>query len=586
MITQHTGFFGVEAKGMKNGKRRNLRSREWFDTPELYGWTRQAALQGLGLDPSVYRDRPFIGICNTWSELTHCNAHLRTLAQRVKEGVWQAGGVPFEFPVISLGEFNMRPTAMLFRNLLSMDVEECIRANPLDGVVLLGGCDKTTPGLLMGAVSADLPAILVTGGPQLTAHWRGQELGSCTDCRRFEAELRAGRIGQEDWLDLQGAMIRSPGHCMTMGTASTLATLAEALGLALPGNAAYPAADSRRTRLAHWAGRRIVDLAERDLKPSRLLSPGSFDNAIRTLHAIGGSTNAIVHLLAVAGRAGIPLPLEKFDELSQTTPVLLDLKPAGGFLMEDFAYAGGAPALLNEMAPLLDLDQPTVTGKSLGENLRGARNDNPEVIRPMDRPLEASGGLAVLYGSLAPDGCIIKHSAASPGLLRHEGRAIVFDDHHELLVAIDDPDLKVGPDDVLLLRGAGPLGGPGMPEWGLLPIPRKLLQSGVRDMVRISDARISGTARGTVVVHVCPESEAGGPLAAVRTGDLIRLDVPARRLDLLVEPREIKRRLADFRRRARPESRGYRRLYFERVLQADQGCDFDFLRGATTFLSP
>ena len=425
-------FTGEETKGLKNRKRRNLRSREWFDTPELYGWTRQAALQGLGLDPSVYRDRPLIGICNTWSELTHCNAHLRTLAQRVKEGVWQAGGVPFEFPVISLGEFNMRPTSMLFRNLLSMDVEECIRANPLDGVVLLGGCDKTTPGLLMGAVSADVPAILVTGGPQLTAHWRGQELGSCTDCRRFEAELRAGRIGQEDWLDLQGAMVRSPGHCMTMGTASTLATLAEALGMALPGNAAYPAADSRRTRLAHRAGRQIVRLVELDLKPSRLLSAGSFDNAIRTLHAIGGSTNAIVHLLAVAGRTGIPLSLKRFDELSQTTPVLLDLKPAGRFLMEDFAYAGGAPALLSEIAPLLDLDQPTVTGRNLGENLQGARNDNPEVIHPMDRPLEISGGLAVLYGSLAPAGCIIKHSAATPGLLRHEGRAVVFEDHHEL----------------------------------------------------------------------------------------------------------------------------------------------------------
>ena len=570
---------------MKREKGRKLRSHEWFDTPELYGWTRQAALQGLGLDPGVYRDRPLIGICNTWSELTHCNAHLRALAQRVKEGVWQAGGVPFEFPVISLGEFNMRPTAMLFRNLLSMDVEECIRANPLDGVVLLGGCDKTTPGLLMGAVSADLPAILVTGGPQLTAHWRGQELGSCTDCRRFEAELRAGRIGQEDWLDLQGAMIRSPGHCMTMGTASTLATLAEALGVALPGNGAFPAADSRRTRLAHRAGRQVVRLVERDLKPSRLLSTGSFDNAIRTLHAIGGSTNAIVHLLAVAGRAGIPLSLKRFDELSRTTPVLLDLKPAGRFLMEDFAYAGGAPALLNEIAPLLDLDLPTVTGRSLGMNLQGARNDNPDVIHPPDHPLEPSGGLAVLYGSLAPGGCIIKHSAATPGLLRHEGRAVVFDDHHELLEGVDDPDLEIGPEDVLVLRGAGPLGGPGMPEWGLLPIPKKLLRAGVRDMVRISDARISGTARGTVV-HVCPESEAGGPLAAVRSGDVIRLDVPARRLDLLVEPREIQRRLASFRRRVRPESRGYRRLYFEHVLQADQGCDFDFLRAVDKDYSP
>ena len=460
-----------------------------------------------------------------------------------------------------------------------MDVEECIRANPLDGVVLLGGCDKTTPGLLMGAASADLPAILVTGGPQLTAHWRGQELGSCTDCRRFEVELRAGRIGQEDWLDLQGAMIRSPGHCMTMGTASTLATLAEALGLALPGNAAYPAADSRRTRLAHRAGRQIVRLVELDLKPSRLLSAGSFDNAIRTLHGIGGSTNAIVHLLAVAGRTNIPLSLKRFDELSQTTPMLLDLKPSGRFLMEDFAYAGGAPALLQEMASLLDLDQPTVTGRSLGENLQGARNDNPEVIRTMDRPLEASGGLAVLHGSLAPDGCIIKHSAATPELLRYQGRAVVFEDHHELLEGIDDPNLEVGPEDVLVLRGAGPLGGPGMPEWGLLPIPRKLLRrrafrTWCGSATHASAARLAERSWSTFVRKARREV----PLAAVRTGDSIRLDVPSRRLDLLVEPREIERRLERVRSRVRPEARGYRRLYFEHVQQADQGCDFDFLR--------
>ena len=554
------------------------RSRAWFDTPELYGWLRQAAFRAQGFGQTAYEGRPLIGICNSWSELTHCNAHLRQLAESVKRGVWQAGGFPLEFPVMSLGEYNMRPTTMLYRNLMSMDVEESITANPLDGVVLLGGCDKTTPALLMGAASADVPAIIVTGGPQLKGNWRGEELGSCTDCRRYHQELRAERITEEDWAELQSCIVRSPGHCMVMGTASTMAAICEALGMALPGNAAIPAVDSRRQQLSEAAGRQIVRLVEQGLRPSDVMTPAAFENAIRTLHAVGGSTNAIVHLAAIAGRLGIDLPLSRFDELSRTTPFILNLKPSGEFLMEDFYYAGGVPALLNALAPLLDLEAQTVTGTSLGASIAGAQSHNPALIRSLDEPLNAEGGLAVLNGSLAPDGAIIKPTAASPELLRHRGRAVVFEDHDDMDRRIDDPDLDVHPDDVLVMRNAGPLGGPGMPEWGFLPLPRKLLQQGVRDMVRISDARMSGTAFGTVVVHATPESAAGGPLAAVRNGDVIELNVPERRLELLVEPAEIARRLAAEARPPAPYRRGYGWLFTQHILQADKGCDFDFLR--------
>ena len=554
------------------------RSRAWFDTPELYGWLRQAAFRAEGFGEPGYEGRPIIGICNSWSELTHCNVHLRQLAEAVKRGVWQAGGFPLEFPVMSLGEYNMRPTTMLYRNLMSMDVEESITANPLDGVVLLGGCDKTTPALLMGAASADVPAILVTGGPQLKGNWRGEELGSCTDCRRYHQELRAERITEADWAELQSCIVRSPGHCMVMGTASTMAAIGEALGMALPGNAAIPAVDSRRQQLSEAAGRQIVRLVEQGLRPSDILTPVAFDNAIRTLHAVGGSTNAIVHLAAIAGRVGIDLPLSRFDELSRTTPFILNLKPSGEFLMEDFYYAGGVPALLNALSPLLDLEAKTVIGDSLGASIAGAQSHNPALIRSLDEPLDAEGGLAVLNGSLAPDGAIIKPTAASPELLRHRGRAVVFEDHDDMDRRIDDPDLDVRPDDVLVMRNAGPLGGPGMPEWGFLPLPKKLLQQGVRDMVRISDARMSGTAYGTVVVHATPESAAGGPLAAVRNGDVIELNVPERRLDLLVEPVEIARRLAAEARPPAPYRRGYGWLFAQHILQADKGCDFDFLR--------
>ncbi|MFL5338712.1 MAG: IlvD/Edd family dehydratase [Gemmataceae bacterium] len=554
------------------------RSRAWLDSPDLYSWLRPAAWQGMGFSPAEFENRPIIGICNSWSELTHCNAHLRDLAAAVKRGARAAGGFPLEFPVSSLGEFNLRPTAMLWRNLMSMDVEEAIRGNPLDGVVLLAGCDKTTPAMLMGAASADVPAILVTGGPQLSAHWRGEELGSCTDCRRYQQELRAGRLTEQDWSDLQANIIRSPGHCMTMGTASTMAAVAEALGIALPGNAAIPAADSRRTQLAEEAGRRIVDLAEHDVRPSHLLTPAAFDNAIRTLHALGGSANAVIHLIALAGRVGIELPLKRFDELSRDTPCLVNVKPSGRYLMEDFFYAGGVPALLNVLMPLLHGDAPTVTGQTLGENVRESRCFSSDVIRSLDNPLSAEGGLAVLHGSLAPGGALIKVTAASPELLRHRGRALVFDDHDEMLRRMNDPNLDVRPDDVLVLRNAGPVGGPGMPEWGFLPLPQKLLREGVRDMVRISDARMSGTAFGTIVVHVAPEAAVGGPLAAVRDGDFVELDVPARRLDLCVEEREIQRRLAERTPRPPRFRRGYGALFERHITQADRGCDFDFLR--------
>ena len=555
-----------------------LRSREWFDTPELYGWLRQAAFKAEGYGEPAYQNKPIIGICNTWSELTHCNAHLRQLAEAVKRGVWQAGGFPMEFPVMSLGEYNMRPTTMLFRNLMSMDVEESIRANPLDGVVLLAGCDKTTPAVLMGAASADVPAILVTGGPQLKGNWRGEELGSCTDCRRYHTELRAGSITEEQWAELQNSIVRSPGHCMVMGTASTMASMGESLGMALPGNAAIPAVDSRRIQLAEASGRQVMKLVEQDLRPSKIMTHEAFENAIRTLHALGGSTNAIIHLTAIAGRLGIELPLTLFDELSRTTPFILNLKPSGEFLMEDFFYAGGLPALLNELRPLLHTEQMTVTGRTLGENVAGTINHNPALIRSLDEPLNAEGGLAVVYGSLAPSGGVIKPTAASPELLTHRGRAVVFEDHDDMEHRIDDPDLDVHPDDVLVMRNAGPLGGPGMPEWGFLPLPRKLLQRGIRDMVRLSDARMSGTAFGTVVVHVTPESASGSPLAAVQSGDIIELDVPSRRLDLLVEEREVQRRLSEIPAQKPHFGRGYGVMYSQHVMQADKGCDFDFLR--------
>ena len=561
------------------GTERGRRSREWFDRKDLDGFLHRSWLKAEGFTDEAFRDRPVIGICNSWSELVNCNVHLRGLAEAVRRGVLQAGGFPLEFPVISLGESLMKPTTMLYRNLMAMDVEESIRSYPLDGVVLLTGCDKTNPASIMGMASADVPAIVVTGGPMLNGHWRGAELGSCSDCWRYHEELRAGRISETDFAEIENAISRSHGHCMTMGTASTMACTTEALGLTLPGGAAIPAVDARRAGLAEAAGRKIVELVEREIAPSRILTAEAFENAIRVLHAISGSTNAVLHLVAYAGRVGVDLPLSRFDDLAATTPWLVDLKPAGRHLMEDFYYAGGLPAVMAEIADLLHLDALTVSGRTVGENLAGAEIVDEDVIRPRERPLDERGSLVVLYGSLCPDGAVMKVTAAEPRLLRHEGPAVVFEDVHDLAARVDDPKLEVDADSVLVLRHAGPVGAPGMPEWGHLPIPAKLLRRGVTDIVRISDARMSGTSYGAVVLHVAPEAAVGGPLALVEDGDLIRLDVQARRLDLAVEPAELERRRAAWTPPDRKDARGYRKLYEDHVLQANDGCDFDFLRG-------
>jgi dihydroxy-acid dehydratase len=557
------------------------RSREWFDRKDLDGFLHRSWLKSTGVTDETFRGRPVIGICNSWSELVNCNVHLRGLATAVKRGVLQAGGFPLEFPVMSLGESLMKPTTMLYRNLMAMDVEESIRSYPLDGVVLLTGCDKTNPASIMGMASANVPAIVVTGGPMLNGHWRGKELGSCSDCWHYHEELRSGRISEADFEEIENAMSRSHGHCMTMGTASTMACVTEALGVTLPGGAAPPAVDARRAQLAEAAGRQIVALVESDLKPADILTREAFENAIRVLHAISGSTNAILHLIAYAGRVGVELPLALFDELSESTPWLVNLKPAGEFLMEDFYYAGGLPAVMGQISDLLHLDAITVTGRTLGENLAAVPTEivDENVIRPRSRPLDPGGSLVVLRGSLCPDGAVIKVSAADPRLLRHEGRAVVFEDIHDLAARVDDPDLGIDPDSVMVLRNAGPVGAPGMPEWGHLPIPAKLLRQGVADLLRISDARMSGTSYGAVVLHVAPESAVGGPLALVEDGDLVRLDVEERRLDLVVDEAELDRRREAWSPPERKDDRGYRRLYEDRVLQANHGCDFDFLRG-------
>ncbi len=557
----------------------SLRSRDWFGKNDRWGLAHRAWLRAEGFSERVFDGKPVIGICNSWSELNNCNAHLRQVAEAVKRGVWEGGGFPLEFPTISLGEMLMKPTTMLYRNLMAMDVEECIRAYPLDGVVLLCGCDKTTPAQLMGAASADIPAIMVPGGPMLRGMWRGNELGSGTDLRRYWDEVRAGRMGEEEWCEIESCISRSAGHCTVMGTASTMADLAEALGMTLTGAADIPAVDSRRLAIAEESGWRAVGLVSEDARPSRVLSPAAFENAIRVLMAIGGSTNAIIHLVALAGRLGMDLPLEKFDEISRATPVVANIKPSGEFLMEDLYHAGGLPAVMKEIAPLLHLNVMTVTGKALGENLTRAACFNREVVKTLDRPLRPEGGTVILKGNLAPQGAVIKQSAASAHLLEHRGRAVVFENNEDLLERVDNPNLKVDETSMLVLKNAGPRGAPGMPEWGHLPIPAKLLKAGVKDIVRLSDARISGTSFGTIVVHVSPEAAVGGPLAVVRDGDEIELDVPARRLELLVPDAEIKKRLSPWRPPAPHYERGYGRMYLEHVLQAHEGCDFDFLRG-------
>ena len=558
-----------------------LRSARWFGPKDKVGFIHRSWMKNQGHPDHVFDGRPVIGICNTWSELTPCNAHFRIIAERVRRGVYEAGGFPVEFPVMSLGEPLMRPTTMLFRNLVSMDVEETIRANPLDGVILLVGCDKTTPALLMGAASCDLPTLAISGGPMLNGRFRGRNIGSGTDVYKFSDEVRAGTMSEEEFLEAESCMNRSTGHCMTMGTASTMASVVESLGLGMPGNAAIPAADARRMKLAHEAGRRVVEMVREDLRMSTIVTREALENAIRVVGAVGGSTNSVVHLLAIAGRLGVDLSLEDWDRLGCDIPCIVNLMPSGRYLMEDFYYAGGLPAVIRELGGMIHRDALTVNGRTIGENTAEAPCHDRDVIRTLEAPLTPTGGLAVLKGNLCPDGAIIKPSAASPGLMRHRGRAVVFENIEDLHDRIDDPDLDVDADSVLVLKNCGPKGYPGMAEVGNMPLPSKLLQQGVTDMVRISDARMSGTAYGTVVLHTAPEAAAGGTLALVQDGDMIELDVGERRLELDVPGDELARRRARWTQPEPPTDRGYCRLYVDHVLQADRGVDFDFLVGGS-----
>ena len=521
--------------------------------------------------------KPVIGIINTWSEINPCHYHLRERAEFVKRGVWQAGGFPVEIPAMPITEIYMRPSPMLYRNLLAMEVEELLRCMPIDGAVLMGGCDKTTPGLLMGAISMNIPAVYFPAGPMLRGNWNGKFLGSGTDVRKIFTERCAGNVSDEEWLGVEDGIARSPGFCMTMGTASTMTALAEAMGMTLPGASSIPAADSNHPRMAISCGNRIVDMVWEDLKPQDILTREAFENAITVDMAIAGSTNAIIHLVALAGRCGIKLDLELFDQISHKVPVLANIRPSGAYLMEDFFYAGGLRALMSQISDLLHLKAQTVNGHTLGENLAGTGIINKDVIRPRENALAATGGTVILRGSLAPDGAVIKISAATPRLLQHTGPALVFKDYNDLEARINDPNLPVTEDSVLVLQSAGPLGGPGMPEWGMLPIPKKLLDQGVRDMLRISDARMSGTAYGTCVLHVSPESHVGGPLALVQDGDKLSIDAAGRKLDLLVSDAEMAARRANWKKPAASYGRGYGALYLERVTQANLGCDFDFL---------
>jgi dihydroxy-acid dehydratase len=564
----------------------DLRSARWFGRPDLRSFTHRSRTKQAGFAEAEYAGRPVIGILNTWSDANSCHTHFRLRADEVKRGVWQAGGFPLEMPVLSVGETYMKPTTMLYRNMLAMETEEIIRANPVDGVVLLGGCDKTVPGLIMGATSANLPAIFVSAGPMLRGNWRGQVLGSGSDVWKYWAEKRAGNLDDCAWREIEDGIARSFGTCMTMGTASTMAAAAEALGLMLPGGSSIPAADANHPRLASDSGRRIVEMVWEDLKPRDVMTTAAFENAVTVTMSLGGSTNAIIHLIAMAGRAGVPLDLDRFDALSRRTPVVGNIRPSGKYLMEDFFYAGGLRAAMARIADLLHTDAITVNGRTLGENIAGAEVYEEDVILPRERPMSAEGGVAVLRGNLAPRGAVIKHTACEPRLLRHTGPAVVFKDYADLEKRIDDPALPVTADSVLVLQKAGPLGAPGMPEWGMLPIPKKLLEKGVRDMLRISDARMSGTSYGACVLHVAPESAVGGPLAFVRDGDLIELDVAARKLELRVSEEELARRRAGWTPPAFPYERGWTALYGRHVTQADKGCDFDFLEGTAPTPEP
>ena len=560
-----------------------LRSHRWYGVQDLRSFGHRSRAAQMGFDRGDYGGKPVIAIINTWSDINPCHTHFKERVEEVKRGVWSAGGFPVELPAMTLSEPFQKPTTMLYRNLLAMETEELLRSYPADGAVLMGGCDKTTPALIMGATSMNLPAIFMPAGPMLRGNWGGAALGSGSDVWKYWAELRAGKITEQDWMEIEQCIARSPGHCMTMGTASTMTSAAEALGLTLPGAASIPAADSRHALMAAHTGKRIVDMVWEDLKPSDLLTDASFRNAITTVLAIGGSTNAIIHLIAMARRAGIALGLDDFERLARRTPLLANIRPAGAYLMEDFFYAGGLRALLTNLRDLLDTSAPTANGRTLGENINGARVCNDDVIRKMDTALVASDTLAVLRGNLAPDGAVIKPPAAEPRLHRHTGRAVVFADYNDMAARIDDPALPVDETSVLVLKNAGPLGAPGMPEWGQLPIPKKVLEKGVRDMVRISDARMSGTAYGACVLHVAPESYVGGPLAHVQDGDLIELDVPGRRLALHVSDEELARRRSVWTAPPPRYARGYGALYLRHITQANEGCDFDLLAsGAPT----
>jgi dihydroxy-acid dehydratase len=571
---------------MSRKKPEELRSHRWYGATDLRSFGHRSRTAQMGYDAADYRGKPVIGVINTWSDINPCHTHFKERVEDVKRGIWSAGGFPVELPAMSLSEPFQKPTTMLYRNLLAMETEELLRSYPCDGAVLMGGCDKTTPGLIMGATSMNLPFIFLPAGPMLRGHWGGTTLGSGSDTWKYWADLRAGAITQEDWQEIENGIARSPGHCMTMGTASTMTSAAEALGLTLPGAASIPAADSRHAVMAAHTGRRIVDMVWEDRRPTEFLTEAAFRNAITTVLALGGSTNAIIHLIAMARRAKVPLGLEVFEELSRSTPLLANIRPSGRYLMEDFFYAGGLPALLRNLDDLLDTSVPTANGKTLRENIDRHKVFNEDVIRSRNDPLVPADTLAVLYGNLAPDGAVIKPPAADPRLHQHAGPAVVFDNYDDMAARIDDPDLAIDEDSVIVLRNAGPQGAPGMPEWGQLPIPKKLLENGIRDMVRISDARMSGTSYGACVLHVAPESAIGGPLALVRDGDIIELDVPGRRLNLNVDDDELAKRRAGWQAPPPKYPRGYGALYLQHITQANEGCDFDILEAGEPVPEP
>ena len=566
----------------------DLRSHRWYGVNDLRAFGHRSRTAQMGYDRSDYAGKPVIGIINTWSDINACHTHFKQRVEEVKRGVWEAGGFPVELPAMTLSEPFQKPTTMMYRNFLAMEAEEALRSYPADGAVLMGGCDKTTPALIMGAISMNLPAIFMPAGPMLRGSWRGGTLGSGSDVWKYWAELRAGAITDKDWEEIEHGIARSPGHCMTMGTASTMTSAAEALGMTLPGAAAIPAADSRHAVMATQTGKRIVEMVWDDLKPSDLITQDSIHNAVVAVLAIGGSTNAIVHLIALARRSGLALDMGAFDKLARETPQLANIRPSGAYLMEDFFYAGGLPAVLKQLAAggRLKTGARTVNGATIGENVERATIYNEDVIRPLNNPLVSSDSLAVLRGNIAPDGAIIKPPAAESRLHKHAGKAVVFEDYNDMAARIDDPDLDVDENSVLVLKNAGPIGAPGMPEWGQLPIPKKVLAKGVRDMVRISDARMSGTAYGTCILHVAPESFIGGPLALVRDGDVIELDIPGRRLNMRVSDEELNRRRAAWRKPPPRYGRGYGRLFSEHVSQANEGCDFDFLERAAPTPDP